>query len=150
MYKNSFTHYLTKFLVDAMFLGGLICCIAVPFVMPWLAERFGYRPQSVLPFTAILLAAGLCSEYILWQLRAMFKTLLGGNPFVGANVTCLRRCAVASLAIALIFVAKSIFWFTLATAIIVIMFTMLGLFCLTLKDLFKQAVAYKEEHDWTV
>jgi hypothetical protein len=30
------------------------------------------------------------------------------------------------------------------------MFAILGLFSLTLKDVFAQAVAYKEENDWTV
>jgi hypothetical protein len=30
------------------------------------------------------------------------------------------------------------------------MFAVGTLFCLTLKDIFKQAMFYKEEHDWTV
>jgi len=80
----------------------------------------------------------------------MFKTLLGGNPFVIKNVSCLRKCAVASATIALIYLIRIIFWFTIASSIIVVIFAMLSLFCLTLKDLFKRAVAYKEETDWTV
>ena len=150
MYKNSFVHYLTKVLVDIMFYGGILCCIAVPFLMPSLKIIFGYREAQILPLTAILLSSGLCSLYILWQLKAMFHTLLGGDPFTGANVNCLRKCSVASLLIALIYIGKLIFWFTVATTLIVIIFSLLGLFCLTLKDVFKQAVAYKEENDWTV
>lgn len=150
MYKNSFVHYLTKILVDVMFYGGILCCIAVPFVMPFLTRLFGYRAATVTPFTIILLSSGLCSLYILWQLKTIFKTLLGGNPFTQKNVTCLRKCSVASLLIAIIYIAKITFWFTIASSIIVIIFSLLGLFCLTLKDVFKQAVAYKEENDWTV
>ena len=150
MYKNSFVHYLTKVLVDIMFYGGILCCIAVPFAVPELAAFFGYPEGVTTPFTVILMLSGICALYILWQLKAMFKTLLGGNPFVGANVVCLRKCAVASFFIAMIYVVKMIFWFTLTSLIFIVIFSLLGLFCLTLKDIFKQAVAYKEENDWTV
>ena len=150
VYKNSFVHYLTKVLVDIMFYGGILCCAAVPFVIPVLARYFGYEEARVAPTAIILLLSGLCSLFILWQLKAMFKTLLGGNPFTESNVSALRRCSVASFLIAIFFVAKIVFWLTIASAIIVIIFSLLGLFCLTLKDVFKQAVAYKEENDWTV
>ena len=150
MYKNSFVHYLTKVLVDIMFYGGIVCCIAVPFVMPTLAAFLGYSPDIVIPYTVILMLSGFCSLYIVWQLKAIFKTLLGGNPFVEKNVSCLRRCSVASFLIATIYLVKISIWFTIASSIIVIIFALLALFCLTLKDVFKQAIAYKEENDWTV
>ncbi|MCL2517521.1 MAG: DUF2975 domain-containing protein [Oscillospiraceae bacterium] len=150
MYKNSFVHYLTKVLVDIMFYGGILCCIAVPFIMPALTKFFGYKEETVIPLTIMLISSGICAVFILWQLKAMFKTLLGGNPFVYKNVNCFRRCSVASFLIAMIYITKLTFWFTIASCIITIIFALLGLFCLTLKDLFKQAVAYKEENDWTV
>ena len=150
MYKNSFVHYLTKVLVDVMFYGGILGCIALPFIMPSVAVFLGYAQDIVVPYTVILILSGLCSLYILWQLKAMFKTLLGGNPFTEPNISCLRRCSVASFLIATIYLVKISIWFTIASSIIVIIFSLLGLFCLTLKDVFKQAVAYKEENDWTV
>ena len=150
MFERSFVHYLTKVLVDIMFYGGILCCLAVPLIMPLLVDFFGYEEGTVLRFTIILFLSGLCSVYILWQLKAMFKTLLGGDPFVAANVSCLRKCSVASLLIAILYIIKLTFWFTIATSLIVIIFSLLGLFSLTLKDVFKQAVAYKEENDWTV
>lgn len=150
MYKNSFVHYLSKVLVDIMFYGGIICVLAVPFVVPVLAKYLGYNSQVVKPLIVVLVLSGLCAVYILRQLKTIFKTLLGGNPFVPQNVTCLRKCAVASFLIALICIAKIIFLFTIASAVIGIIFSLLGLFCLTLKDVFKQAIAYKEENDWTV
>lgn len=83
--------------------------------------------------------------------KKMFKALLGGNPFVPKNVTCLRICSVASFLIAVIYIIKLIFLlFTPSSLIIVVIFSLLGLFCLTLKDVFKQAISYKEENDWTV
>ena len=150
MQKSAFVHRLTKVLVDIMLYGGMLCCVAVPFIMPALSKYFHYQESAVLPFAIILELSGLCSLYMLWQLKAMFKTLLGGDPFVGGNVTCLRKTAVASFLIAILFLAKLSFWFTVASTLIVIIFSLLGLFCLTLKDVFKQAITYKEENDWTV
>ncbi|MCL2867083.1 MAG: DUF2975 domain-containing protein [Clostridia bacterium] len=150
MYKNSFVHYLTKVLVDMMFYCGIVCCVIVPFIMPRLITFLGYSSDIVVPNTVILILSGLCSLYILWQLKTIFKTLLGGSPFIKPNVSCLRKCSVASFLIALIFIVRLCIWFTMAASVIVIIFSLLGLFCLTLKDVFKQAVAYKEENDWTV
>jgi uncharacterized membrane protein len=133
-----------------MFYGGILSCIALPFVMPSLSAFLGYHQSIVMPYTVVLMLSGLCSLYILWQLKAMFKTLLGGNPFTAPNVSCLRKCSVASFFIAIVYLIKICFWFTIASSIIVIVFSLIGLFCLTLKDVFKQAVAYKEENDWTV
>ena len=85
MYKRSFVHYLTKVLIDIMLVVGLICCIAIPFVVPVLEKYIGYLSGAIIPTIIVLVFAGLCSLFILWQLRAMFKTLLGGNPFVEEN-----------------------------------------------------------------
>jgi predicted membrane protein len=57
---------------------------------------------------------------------------------------------VASFIISILFFARLFIGFTFGTAIIAIIFAMLGLFSLTMKDVFKQAVFYKEETDWTV
>ena len=150
LYKSSFVHHLTKIAVEVMFFGGLVCFALVPVLLPKVIDAFGYHRTDVLPLMAVLLSSGLCSLYILWQLKIMLKTLLGGNPFVYDNAACMRKCAVASMLISLIYLVKIVFWFTLASTVIVIIFFLLSLFCLTLKDVFKQAVAYKEENDWTV
>ena len=150
MYKNSFVQKLTKILIDFMLVTGLLVCIAIPFVMSVLEKHINYFQSAAIPATIVLVFSGLCSLFILWQLRAMFKTLLGGNPFVEANVSCLRKCSVASILISFAFFAAIPFRVTVASIIIVIIFALLGLFSLTLKDVFKQAVAYKVENDWTV
>ena len=151
MQTNSFVHRLTKVLIESMFFGGILCCAALPFFLPWLTKLLGHsRRDVILYFTVMLELAGLCALYILYQLKAMFKTLLDGNPFVSANVACLRKCGAASFLIALLFLADSLVGFTIASILFVIIFALLGLFSLTLKDVFKQAVVYKEENDFTV
>lgn len=150
MYKNSFVHYLAKYMVDIMFYGGILCCILVPFLIRRAGVYFGYGDSMVVPLTLTLVISGVSSVYIMYNLKSMFTTLLGGNPFVWDNVNCFRKMAVASFIIALIYIAKCFYWFTLATGVIVIAFVIAGLFCLTLKDIFKQAIYYKEENDYTV
>lgn len=150
MYKNSFVHYLAKFMVDAMFYGGILCCLLVPFVIKRAGKYFDYTDNMILPLDITLIVSGIAAVYIMYNLKAIFTTLLGGNPFVWDNVSCFRKMAVASFIIALIYFAKLFYWFTLATALIVIAFAIAGLFCLTIKDVFKQAICYKEENDYTV
>ena len=141
---------MTKILVDMMFVASIIACIILPFAMPWLLRITGVSPDLRLFYTVMMVGAGVCGIYILHQLRGMFKTVIDHNPFVASNVSSLRKCAVASAIIALIFGTRLVMWFTFSVAIIVVTFSLLCLLCLTIKDLFKQAVAYKEENDWTV
>jgi len=144
-------HRVTKILVDLMFYGGIVVLVILPFALPQVMAFLGVSViQFRLAYTIILLSAGLCAIYIVYQLKRMFKTLLGGNPFVMQNVSCLRKCAVASALIAAVFLIRLVLWFTIAASLIVIIFALMSLFCLTIKDLFKQAVAYKEDADWTV
>jgi len=150
MFTSKTRNYITKILVDIMFYGGIATCIALPFIMPWLLRFVGVRADLRMVYTIILLASGIPAVYIVYRLKCMFKTLVGGNPFVDGNVSALRHCAVASAVIATVYLVRLFMWFTIAAAIIVVIFALLSLFSLTLKDLFKQAVAYKEETDWTV
>jgi len=153
MNTQKFTHRLTKLLIEIMFYGGILVCIslALPFTRPYLSIWLGQpHPDNMIRHLAVLISSGLCAIYILFQLKIIFKTLLQGNPFLYENVSCFRKCGVASLLIAIIFSIRLSFWFTAGSIIIVILCTLLGLVSLTLKDVFKQAIIYKEENDWTV
>ena len=150
MGRISVIQRLTKTLVDIMFIIGIPCCIAVPFVMPFLTDTFGYGSETVLPFSVVLILAGICALYILMQLKLMYRSLIKGNPFITKNIICLKKCAIASLVVSATFFVKIFFWFSITTFAMIIAFALLGLFCLTLKDLFKQAVAFKEENEWTI
>lgn len=149
MQKQPATHYIAKALVDIMFYGGIVCVILVPWLSKYV-RHFGYGERERWILAAVLFASGIAVVYILFNLKRMFRTLLGGNPFVEENISGFRKMAVACALISLIYIIKSIFIFTFATIIIILMFAVGSLFCLTLKDIFKQAIFYKEEHDWTV
>ena len=150
MYKKSMVHYITKILVDIMFYSGIICVIAVPFISRYISMFYGYHGHSQMYMSIVLVLSGICAVYILFNLKQMYKTLLSGNPFIAENVVHLRKIAAACMIIALIYAVKCIFMFTITTMIIIVIFIIGCLFCLTLKDLFKQAVNFKEENELTI
>lgn len=150
MYQRNWLHRLTKYIIDFMFYSGIVVCALVPVFMPRVAPYYIDLGPVSREMTAVLLISGLASVYILWELRLIFKTLVKTNPFTLQNVTALRKMAIASFVITATYIGKCVFWFTLATAIIVIIFAIAGLFCLVLADVFQQAVVYKEENDLTV
>jgi len=150
MYKKSIVHFITKICVDVLFYVGIVCCLLVPFSSNWLVRYFNFQGKTTTPMIIVLLLSGSACVYILYQLKTIFKTLLVGNPFIGANVTSLRKIAVSSFLISIIYIIKCFFSFTISTVVIIAIFIIASLFCLTLKDLFKQAINYKEENDLTV
>lgn len=151
MYKKSITHYISKITIDILFYISIICTLTVPFAGTYLFEWINYPDNDYLTtFTVILFLSGLCCTYILFNLKQMFRSLLVGNPFVEKNVSHFRKMAVSCIITALIYVIKCITAFTPAALVIAVIFIVGTLFCLTLKDLFKQAINYKTENELTI
>lgn len=150
MNKKTFVHVLTKIIIDIMFYFGIVCVIAVPLLRNRIRSFCSCSNTVFICFLAMLVLSGISAVYILFNLKKMFATLVGGNPFVEKNVDCFRNMASACAVIAVIYIIKCFLMFSLATPIIVAVFFLGMLFCLTLKDIFKQAVYYKQENDWTV
>ncbi|AGL00143.1 DUF2975 domain-containing protein [Desulfoscipio gibsoniae] len=143
-------HRFTKLLIDFMFYSGILVCVFVPVIIFKLIPSTFIAENIRLHFTVVLMLSGIAALYILWILRCIFKTLLNTSPFTLKNVDALRKMAVAAFVISTLYIIKCLFWFTLGTGIIVIIFAIAGLFSLVLADVFKQAVQYKEENDLTV
>ena len=151
MYKKSMMHYIAKAVIDILFYVSIVCVIASPVFSKWLFGWINYSDSDYLVlFTLIVLLSGLCCVYILFNLKQMYRSLLVGNPFVDKNVRHLRKIAVACILIAIMYIAKCFFMFTVATVVIAFVFIVGCLFCLTLKDLFKQAINYKTENELTI
>lgn len=150
IYKNSAVHYITKYTIDIMFYIGILCVAALPFVSPLIKT---YIPSSERDFTVFMITlalSGVCALYILFTFKKMFKTLLSGNPFARENISCFRKLAVACAAVSLIYLISCLSSFTFGRLTVSVAFALGCLFCLTLKDIFKQAMLYKEENDLTV
>lgn len=151
MYQKSVTHYIAKVVIDILFYLSILCVALVPVWAKNLFVWINYSNEGYLiPFIVIIFLSGLCCVYILYNLKQMFRSLLEGNPFVDKNVRHFRKIAVACGIIALMYLVKCCFMFTYATLVIAIVFVVGCLFCLTLKDLFKQAINYKTETELTI
>ncbi len=150
MYKTNFINKLTKAIVDIFFYLGIVTCLLVPFATPKIMRYLNLSDSLITPTIITLLLSGVCAVYIIFQLKRTFKTLITGNPFVIENTLYLKNMSIAAFLISLIYIIKLFYWFTFATVIIVLVFLIAGLFCLTLRDLFKQAVKFKEDNDLTI
>lgn len=151
MYKKSATHYISKAVIDVLFVLSIISTLGVPFFAKNLFNWIGYENDHYgVYFSVVLFLSGGCCTYILFNLKQMFKSLLVGNPFTDKNVSHFRKMAIACVIIAVIYIIKAIIMFTFATIVIATVFVVGTLFCLTLKDLFKQAINYKTENELTI
>ena len=142
MKQKNIAHILSKIIIDILIIVGAACVVTVPF---W--EKLNDKWLFTM---VILMLTGAVGVYILITLRGMYRTLLSGNPFVQSNVKAFGRMVVSCLIIALCYIVKCFVVFSLGTVIVVVVFIIASLFCMTLKDLFMEAVKYKEENDWTV
>ncbi len=143
-------HYSVKLFIDALL---VLCIMGVVTIPIWMKEYQGwlrYDNKMLYPMMAIIGLSGILTAYILFILDRMYKTLSAGDPFVSANVYAFRQIAITCSVIAVLYIIKCFLVFSLATLIVVLIFTVGCLFCLTLKDLFAKAVEYKKENDLTV
>jgi len=134
-----------------MFYSGIIVVVTLPFSLRWLGSYFLlFREEYYIPMLVVTLVAGIFAILILGQLKKMMKTVLENNCFVTSNVISLKRMGVYSFVITIAFLIKILFRLTPATLIIIPTFFIAGLFCYVLAFVFKEAVQYKEENDFTI
>ena len=140
----------TKRLLDLMFYLGILVVLSVPLLFRWVGNyiedfRIYYWPQTIL-----YVLSGVMSQMIILDLRRMFGTVLADDAFVMENAQALKRMAKCSFVIAFLSLLRLVYAPTPATAVIVIVFSIAGLFSLVLCQVFEKAVRYKEENDLTI
>lgn len=93
---------------------------------------------------------GLFCLDIVYELRKIFKTLTRMNPFMMDNVKSLKSMAVAAFVISAAYIVKMLFYNTILTMLVTMIFIIAGLFSIILSEVFRQAVIFKEENDLTI
>ncbi|WP_313135012.1 DUF2975 domain-containing protein [Anaerocolumna sp.] len=149
MKKKPFVQF-TKYLIDFMFLTGIIVCMGVPFIFREAGKHIPIFKENYLPFCIIFMIAGVFALIILWNLRKMLQTVIREDSFVRENVASLKRMGICAFIIAFIMLIRLIFVITPAALVIILVFLVAGLFSLVLSQVFDQAVTYKEENDLTI
>lgn len=141
---------LTKYLLDFMFISGLVICIGVPFIFKQAGRYISIIEENYIPYCVIFMIAGVFALIILWNLRNMIKTVISEDPFIRENVNSLKRMGICSFMIAFIMAVRLVFVITAAALVLVLVFLIAGLFSLVLSFVFDKAVTYKQENDLTI
>ncbi len=149
MLKISPFHKITKVVVDLAFVLGALICLIVPYQIN--TSPVIWASESIKNGTiVIILLSGIIALFVIWELRKILNGVVIGNPFKEEIVDSLRKISLASLALSIIYAIYTMIFIQLWPLIICVIFSVITLVLLTLKDVFKQAVLYKEEIDWTV
>lgn len=140
----------TKYLLDGLFYIGIVLTAAIP-VLFYLFGNYIESFRKYYVFQCVIyMMSGVMALIIVQELRKMFLTVLAGNPFVMENTASLKQMAKGSFVIALLSVVRFPVSLTPATAVIIIVFTIAGLFSIVLCQVFEMAVNYKQENDLTI
>ncbi|WP_027634503.1 DUF2975 domain-containing protein [Clostridium hydrogeniformans] len=119
-------------------------------------------PKKIL-ILSLLIIGITCVFLIVLGLRKVLITLESGDPFVHSNVKALSRISYECFIIALCYILNTLFSSDLKefkfiyvdskgvhTDMEFIIFIFAGLFILILSKVFKKAVEYKEENEFTI
>lgn len=148
--KTTFLSKFTKLCLDFMFYCGIVVTLTVPISFRFLGTYYPNIANNYMAMCIIFMICGFLALWIIYYLRKIFRTVIDGDCFVESNVTALKRMGGASFFISLATIIRLFFVITPATLMIILVFFIAGLFSLVLAQVFAQAVAYKEENDFTI
>lgn len=141
---------ITKYLVDFMFLAGIVVTLTLPLSVKWIGRYLERVAENYGEIVTIYFVLGILALAIIWELRKMFRTVLGKNCFVRENVASLKHMSYYSGLIVMMSIVRSIVYTTVAMLVIILVFVIAGLFCQVLAQIFDEAINYKEENDLTI
>ena len=128
----------------------------VYYILAWVFIWFDAHSTVLSLF---LWACGICTVVILRQAWRVLNTVMAGNPFCHENAKSMKRTALCCLLIALFALARtvwSLIYYRSAGVLLtyntffVPVFLIVGLLCMVISALFRQAAELKEDSDLTI
>lgn len=141
---------LTKYLLDFMFFSGIAVTVSLPVTIKFLGTFSEGLRENYGESLIIYFVLGIAAIVILRELRRMFQTVVNQNCFVRENVVSLDKMCKWSFFIVLMAIVRTIVYVTPAMLVVILVFTIAGLFSKVLSFVFEEAVGYKEENDFTI
>ena len=142
-----------RIILYIIFVLGILTTVTMPFMittyMKILYDAYEIREGYKNFITIFLMVIGTLGLFIVYELIIMLRTI-SQNPFIKRNVKSLNIIGITAFITALLFFIKCFLYITIMTLIAGICLVILGLFALTLANLFNKAVEYKEENDLTI
>lgn len=140
----------TKYILDFMFFGGIAVTLSLPLSIKWLEQYIEHMQGHYAEIVIIYFVLGIAAVKIIWELRKIFKTVIDKNCFVQENVVSLDKMSKWSFFIVIMSIVRSVVYVTIAMGVVILVFTIAGLFSKVLSFVFEEAVGYKEENDFTI
>lgn len=137
----------------------LILLAFVPLVMvslPWAIPYFSGKVPGHAPnfyyekYLVILLISGVMAELILWQVRGIMRNVNTARAFSQDTVRRLRVTGIECLVLGGLWGVSLVLVSKVFVAAVLVTFVVVGMILLVLAELFRQAVAYKEENEMTI
>lgn len=141
---------LTKYILDFMFYAGIITTATLPFSLKFVGKYLDRVKENYAEAVMIYFVLGIAAVVIIRELRKIFKTVINKDCFVKENVVSLDKMFKWSMFIVIMSIVRSIVYLTVAMGVVILVFTIAGLFSKVLAFVFEQAVEYKEENDLTI
>ena len=141
---------LTKYLLDFIYYVAIAVTVSLPITIKKLGEFIEELQEHYVESVIIYIILGLSAAVILAELRKMFNTVINKDCFVRGNVASLNKMFKWSLVIVGMAIIRNIVYVTPAMLVIILVFTIAGLFSKVLSFVFEEAVGYKEENDFTI
>lgn len=140
----------TKGLLDIMFYVGMAITVVIPVLFHYVGMYIEMFRTYYVVQCVLYMASGALALLLVRELRRMFATVLADDAFVMENAASLKRMGKCSFLIAFLSVLRLFVACTPATAVVIIVFLIAGLFCFVLCLVFEQASRYKQENDLTI
>ena len=151
--KESAAAKILRIILYVIFIAGFAVTVTMPFMidayMKILYDAYIVHEGYKFFITMFLMVVGALGLFIIFELIVMLRTMLK-NPFIKRNVKSLNLIGITAFITAALFFVKCFLYVTIMTLLGGICLVILGLFAMTLADLFKKAVEYKEENDLTI
>ncbi|NLL06505.1 MAG: DUF2975 domain-containing protein [Clostridiaceae bacterium] len=140
-----------KLLLDGVFIGGLAVFVSLPLSLKLafdlIKSTFDENYYFLLVFFYL---TGIFALKLVYEIRKIFKNLNKRNPFIIDNVKSLKSMSFSSFVISAAYGVKIVFYPSILTITLAMVFVILGLFLIVLAEVFHQAVIVKEENDLTI
>ena len=141
---------LTKYILDFMFYAGIVTTATLPFSLKFVGNYLDRVKENYAEAVMIYFVLGIAAVVIIRELRKIFKTVIDKDCFVRDNVVSLDKMFKWSMFIVIMSIVRCIVYLTMAMGVVILVFTIAGLFSKVLSFVFEQAVEYKEETDLTI
>lgn len=142
---------LSKCAVNVMCALGIPTTLAVPFFLKWYSAINDHYSGVMYPIQSVMFVImGIFACLIVFELRAMLKSVEEDNCFVKNNVISLDRMGWYSFVIAIVSVIRLALYITPGCFVVIVVFIIAGLFSKVLAKVFDKAIEYKEDNDLTI